>query len=157
MSDARINKSLREWWKDLQKDRGARAELRRCDRPGIVMLHPAYARLHARLASTLNGPQSDYRLACVVGLLAHVEEDRRDGRLAKQMGGSPPAVSELRFRRLLQCKPNELYVRMIRIVRMLDKKVPLDDLIDSVFFWNDQVRKRWALDYFSVTPEQQSN
>lgn len=156
MSDAPINKSLREWWKDLQKDRGARAELRRCDRPEAVMLHPAYARLHARVASRFDGQKWDYRLACVVGLLAHVEEDRRDGGLAKQMGGSPPVVSELRFRRLLQCKPDELYVRMIRIVRMLDKKVPLDDLIDSVFFWNDQVRKRWALDYFSVTPEQES-
>ena len=33
------------------------------------------------------------------------------------MGGSDPDVSELRFRRLLQYRPNELYPRMIRILR----------------------------------------
>ena len=154
--DVPLTKLLRAWWQELQNDTGARAELRRCDRPETVMLHPAYARLHARFSARLRDKWHwEYRLACVVGLLSHVRE-HRDGRLAKQMGGNPPLVSELRFRRLLQCDPDELYIRMIRVLRMLENKAALEDLIDSVFYWNDRTRKRWALDYFSVTPEQQT-
>jgi len=154
--DAPATDILMRWWQGLENDKGTRAELRRCDRPEAIMLHPAYAHLHHRLAPHLAGHWNwEQRLASVVGLLAHVHSGSNQP-LAKQMGGNPPDVSELRFRRLLQCNPHELYPRMIRILRMLDNSANLPDLVRSVFHWNDRVRKRWALDYFAVTPEQKS-
>lgn len=147
---------LTRWWQALENDKGTRAELRRCDRPEAVMLHPAFARLHARLAPLLERQWNwEYRVACVIGLLAHVRCPGSQ-KLATQMGGTKPNVSDLRFRRLLQCKPDELYGRMIRILRMLDNTANLHDLIASVFNWGDKVRKRWALDYYAVSPEQKS-
>jgi CRISPR system Cascade subunit CasB len=147
---------LIRWWQGLENDKGTRAELRRCDRPEAVMLHPAYARLYGQLATHLAGQWNwEWRLGAVVGLLAHVRHTSNTT-LARQMGGSDPDVSELRFRRLLQCKPEELYPRMIRILRMLGNSANLSDLINSVFYWNDRIRKRWALDYFAITPEQKS-
>ena len=148
---------LIHWWQNLENDKGTRAELRRCDRPEAVMLHPAYARLHWQLATHLADHWNwEWRLAAVVGLLVHVRRRDDSRSLAKQMGGTDPKVSELRFRRLLQCKPDDLYPRMIRVLRMLGDTANVPDLIASVFHWNDRVRKRWALEYFSVTPEQKS-
>lgn len=88
----------------------------------------------------------------VVGLLAHVRH-RSNQTLARQMAGNPPTVSELRFRRLLQRDQNNLYGAMIRILRMLDHTANLTDLIHSVFYWGDKVKKDWAFDYFPNTPE----
>ncbi|GJL83251.1 MAG: hypothetical protein DHS20C01_28850 [marine bacterium B5-7] len=145
-----------QWWRDLENDKGARAELRRCTSPEAVMLHPAYARMHYRLASSLSGQWNwEYRLAAVAGLLAHVRKPTKKF-LAEEMGGRKPVVSELRFRRLLQCKPDELYGRMIRVLRMLDNTANTQDLIRSVFHWNDRVRKRWALKYFANLPTQET-
>lgn len=155
--DAPATEILIRWWQGLENDKGTRAELRRCERPEAVMLHPAYARLHSQLAAHLRGSWNwEWHLAAVVGLLVHVRQRNDSRSLAKQMGGSDPDVSELRFRRLLQCKPGELYPRMIRILRMLNNTANLPDLIGSVFHWGDPVRKRWALEYFAVTPEQKS-
>ena len=157
-SDAPATRILIDWWENLDQDKGTRAELRRCERPEDIMLHPAYARLHNRLAATLSGSwQWEYRLARVIGLLVHVRNRDNSRPLAKQMGGNPPKVSELRFRRLLQCQHDDLYPRLRRILGMLDeKKANLPDLIDSAFHWNDRTRKDWALAYFAVTPEQKT-
>lgn len=154
--DAPATEILIRWWQGLESDKGTRSELRRLDQAEAVMLHPAYARLHSQMKKILASQWNwEWRLAAVVGLLVHVREPG-DAPLARQMGGSDPDVSELRFRRLLQCQPNDLFPRMIRILRMLDGKANLTDLITSVFHWNDRVRKRWALEYFAVTPEQKS-
>lgn len=147
---------LIKWWQGLEDDKGTRAGLRRCDRLEAVMLEPAYARLHNQLACHLVGQWNwESRLALVIGLLAHIRHSSNIN-LAKQMGGNPPTVSELRFRRLLQCKRDDLYERMIRTLRMLDNTANVGDLIASIFHWNDRIRKRWALDYFTATPEQKT-
>lgn len=157
-SDAPATKTLIEWWNDLEQDKGTRAQLRRAERPEDIMLHPAYARLHGQLAEQLKGSwQWEYRLARVIGLLVHVRINDTSRPLAKQMGGNPPTLSELRFRRLLQCQHGDLYPRLRRILGMLDqKKANLPDLVDSAFHWNDHIRKSWALAYFAVTPEQKT-
>jgi CRISPR system Cascade subunit CasB len=76
--------------------------------------------------------------------------------IAKQMAGNPPVVSELRFRRLIQRDRNDLYPAMIRAIRMLGKQVNIYDLAASTYYWGDQVKRRWAFDYFPNTPEKQS-
>jgi len=64
------------------------------------------------------------------------------------MAGDPPMVSELRFRRLLQRDTVDIYPAMIRILRMLKGSADIHDLAGSVFFWGDNVKKRWAYAYF---------
>lgn len=146
-------KVLHDWWQQLQKNRGARAELRRCRKPAQVMLHPVYCSLYNRFRPMMEDDSGwEERLAAIAGLLAHVEHESGSS-LARQMAGNPPEVSELRFRRLLQHKRTELYVPMIRVLRKLNKTANIYDLAASVFYWGDAVRKRWALDYFPNTPE----
>lgn len=154
--DSPVNGILTSWWRNLENDKGARAELRRCDSPEAVMYHPAFVRLSQKLQPLLKDhPNWPNRVAMVVGLLSHVRrEDTRT--LALAMAGNPPVVSELRFRRLLQRDRSDLYGAMIRVLRMLDYQANLPDLMGSVFFWGDGVRRRWALDYFTHTPEKQS-
>ncbi len=144
---------LTHWWQSLENNKGTRAELRRCDTPEKVMFHPAFPRLCHRLEPLL-GKEWNWqpRLAAVIGLLSHVRSTTGQS-LAYQMAGNPPQVSELRFRRLLQRESDNIYGAMIRILQMLDHTANLPDLMVSVFYWGDAVRKRWAFDYFPNTPE----
>jgi CRISPR system Cascade subunit CasB len=149
---------LTQWWNSLQQDTGGRARLRRCHSPEEVMLEPAFHRLLNRLRSLIEQPdraeaeivRDMHRLATVAGLLAHVR--RPDNRsLADRMAekrGQRVLVSPLRFRRLLKVPFEELYEAMIRMLRQLDETASLFDLANSVFYWGDKTRKRWALTYF---------
>lgn len=144
---------LLEWWEALQKDRGIRATLRRCKTPEAVMFHPAYLRLRYELKEHLEDQWNwEQRLACVVGVMAHVEKSS-DKKLAVQMGGREPIVSELRFRRLLQCNHRQLYPRAIRVLKMLKQQASLADLASSIFFWGDRTKREWAMQYFAITPD----
>jgi CRISPR system Cascade subunit CasB len=152
---------LTSWWEGLQQDSGGRARLRRCKSPEEVMLEPAFHRLLNRMRPLLekdnsNSPDAAYlRLAAVAGLLSHVTA--RDSRpLAERMAdskGNRPLFSSLRFRRLLKAPFEEIYPAMIRVIRQLDKTASLSDLANSIFYWGDAVRKRWALAYFPKVVE----
>ena len=72
------------------------------------------------------------------------------------MAGNPPVVSELRFRRLIQRDRADLYVSMIRVLRMLGNKANLHDVANSVYYWGDKVKRDWAFAYFPNTPEKTS-
>lgn len=147
---------LVNWWQNLEHNKGIRAELRRCDSPQAVMYHPAFVRLSQRLQPMIGKRENwQYPLAAVVGLLSHVRSTSKQP-LARAMAGSPPVVSELRFRRLLQRDRSDLYGAMIRVLRMLDHTANLQDLASSVFFWGDKVRRDWAEAYFPNTPDKKS-
>jgi CRISPR system Cascade subunit CasB len=149
---------LTQWWNSLEQDTGGRARLRRCRSPEEVMLEPAFHRLLNRLRPLIEQQdRSDaviahdiLRLAAVAGLLSHVKKpDKRS--LADSMAekrGQRAVVSPLRFRRLLKVSFDDLYEAMIRMLRLLDKQASLFDLANSVFYWGDKIRKRWALAYF---------
>lgn len=147
---------LAEWWEGLPHDTGGRARLRRCKSPEEVMLEPAFHRLLTRL-SALTGKRAQaleesdiQRLAAIAGLLAHVSA-RSAKPLAEQMAeskGGRPLLSSLRFRRLLKQPFEDLYPAMIRVIRQLDKRADISDLAQSIYYWGDRVRKRWALAYF---------
>ncbi|MEW8508850.1 MAG: type I-E CRISPR-associated protein Cse2/CasB [Candidatus Thiodiazotropha sp.] len=149
-------KILVSWWEGLQQDTGGRARLRRCKSAEEVMLEPAFHRLLKRMTplmehdETFTSESSITRLAAVAGLLSHVTK-RESRALADCMAdskGSRPLFSALRFRRLMQESFEDLYPAMIRVIRQLDKTASLSDLAESVFYWGDKVRKRWALAYF---------
>lgn len=149
---------LTQWWTGLEQDTGGRARLRRCRSPEEVMLEPVFHRLLNRLRPILESQgRSDVeiasdilRLAAVAGLLSHVKKPNNRslaGSMAEKRG-QRVLVSPLRFRRLLKVPFGELYEPMIRMLRLLDKQASLFDLANSVFYWGDKIRKRWALDYF---------
>ena len=95
------------------------------------------------------------RLARIVGLLAHVRVNRPGMPIAVQMAtgrGGDPAVSQMRFRRLLQRSQEEFYPAMIRVIRLLRGEANIHSLAEATYFWGDDMRKRWAYDYYGSVP-----
>lgn len=137
--------------------RGDRAELRRCAELTAVVLTPAYQRLYYALRN-IEGLRSPHevRLATVAGVLAwvrapHPEPFARHMAQSRGDAGSPPRVSELRFRRLLRIRePAELYPILVRLVRLLDDTADILSLARGAYGWGDELRKRWAYDYFDA-------
>ncbi len=160
--DSPLGKELAEWWLKLKDDSAGRAELRRCDSVAEVVMTPAFQHLCQRLNHHFNSDNNwQDRLAAIAGLASHLKHDqlgsvlaggeKRVEKLAEQMAdpsGERPLVSELRFRRLLQRERNDLYAPMIRILRMLKGDANLYGLAESVFYWGNEIKKRWAYAYF---------
>jgi len=152
-----LGEALQRWWDDLQECNGDRAELRRAETVTDIILLPAFQRTCLRFQPFFQHEENwEYRLAAVLGLLAHVRHANPGEALAIQMSGRPPVVSELRFRRLIQRERSDLFVSMIRVLRMMGNKANLHDLANSIYFWGDKVKRRWAFDYFPNTPEKAS-
>lgn len=153
-----LGEALQKWWQDLQDRHGDRAELRRAKTVSDVILLPAFQRACVRFKPYFQYEENwESRLAAVLGLLAHVRQLQLNDSLALQMAGNPPIVSELRFRRLIQRDRSDLYVSMIRVLRMLGHQANLHDLAHSIYFWGDGVKRRWAFDYFPNTPDKASS
>jgi CRISPR system Cascade subunit CasB len=154
--DKPVGQALQDFWKTLQENRGERAELRRCRSPNEVVLTPMFSRFCCRLQALME--KEAYwqdRIAAILGLLAHIETES-PLRLPEQMSerkGEGVVVSELRFRRLLQCDRDKLYGSLIRVLHMLNQTANIFDLAGSVYFWGDKVKKDWAYLYFPRVPE----
>ncbi|MBU4304879.1 MAG: type I-E CRISPR-associated protein Cse2/CasB [Candidatus Omnitrophica bacterium] len=138
------------WYKALEHDSGARAELRRAHNPTEVVFLPAYHRLYAMLEASNIDKEA---LASVAGLCAHVKENWGGG-IVEQMaeckaGSKNPKISSLRFRKLLAIKDREdLYHTMIRIIRQLNGAVNVVDLAKTVYWWNEKTKKELAYAYY---------
>lgn len=156
-ADKPLGEVLQQWWTDLQERNGDRAELRRAETVTDVILLPVFQRACLRFKPFFKeDEQWEARLAAVLGLMAHIRYHHPEQALALQMAGHPPVVSELRFRRLIQRDRADLYVSMIRILRMLGNKANLHDVANSVYYWGDKVKRDWAFTYFPNTPEKVS-
>ena len=162
--DAEAREVLHRWHSFLQEhDRGARAQLRRAAGPDDVVFVPAFHRLLADLEEAgfdLSRAGTRERLAAIAGLVARVKADDPDEpsvatKLGKPRGESRAApVSRLRFSRLVaQESVTEVYPVLARVLPLVDNVVHLNSLADSILFWGDAVRRRWAYDYFHVAPE----
>lgn len=157
-NDSPAMQALMDWWQRLNDNRGDRAELRRCSTLAEVALTPAFHRL--RLALMKYGGVNADALALVAGLAARVKNNIPGNSLAEQMAtgksDGSARVSGLRFRRLLKVKGREeLYSAMTRILAMLGGGVNLQSLAESVYYWNDRTRKKWAFEYYSQSPSEQ--
>ena len=146
-----------DWWWALNADqpggrgarRGALARMRRAATPLDVMQEPEALRLIVRL------PRNPDRVAVLAGILAFVRETE-DRSVARAIGRASlddekAILSEVRFRRLMQARNDELLEAMRRIVRLTNGKVNVYDLSDAVLHWGDRVRKRWIFDYYGVS------
>lgn len=141
--------------------RGPRAELRRAKTLEEVVFTPAFHDLRRRLSGTRYGSVS--QLALVAGIVAGV--DRLDAQpVASRMAerrdpqSESPRVSELRFRRLLQARQHDdLFRAMRRLLGLLKEgsqvSANIGDLAESLYWWNDRTRRRWALDYYDNRPD----
>jgi len=156
------------WWRQLEYDKGERAALRRAASLTEVMLSPAYM----RLLRTLRG--SDYaisnhnlplaKIAAIAGLAARIKTQAGVG-LAASMGtpkpgGSTPAFSELRLRRILACDDiEELYTLLRRALALLGDQANLADLAATIWNWEPlddkrphDPRRQLAYDYYDAAP-----
>jgi len=141
---------LHAWWRSLAEQKGDRAELRRCHVPVQVVFVPSYHTLLGKMGQECNLDKE--RLAMIAGVAAHVRSDNPSSRMAAQlseMNNGAPRLSPLRFRRILSIKENEeLYEAMIRLVQYLKGTVNLCDMAQSIYWWNDNTKKRWAYEYY---------
>lgn len=170
-AESPLGRALSDFYGILSASRGARAGLRRCNSPSEVMMDPVFRRFcHSRLAPIMKD-QRDWepRMAAIMGLIAHLSFNETGAVLAsgegrveafvRQMTRSnkePPIVSELRFRRLLQRDRDQLYIALIRVLRMLNGVANLYGLAESVLYWGDGIKRRWAFAYFPNVPDKQS-
>ena len=150
-----LGQALLHWHTGLDKDRGTRAELRRCASPAAVVMTPEFHRLCRKWQQWL--PENRHsldRFAAVIGLAAQLSNAQDAGTFAKQMArpkNNGPVISELRFRRLLQQEAiDDLYPNLVRILNQLDRSANLSSLAESIFYWSDGVRKDWAYDYYRI-------
>ena len=143
------------WWRGLEQDKGGRAELRRCHTLTEVVLLPVYHGLYQPLMALPEHHWRRERLPAVAALVAMVDVwESGLPSLPEQMSqkvGERKLVSDLRFRRLLQCQePEELFQSLRRVVRLLNHRVDMFSLADGVHDWGDRLRKEWALDYYAT-------
>ena len=155
--DKALAEVLAHWWKDLEDNKAARAELRRAKNVEDIILLPHFQRSCHRFERFFKNEQNWHiRLAMIFGLLSHVRETTEE-KLPLQMAGTPkPKLSELRFRRLIQRERDDLYQPMIRVIRKLGNKASLCDLAYSMYYWGDGVKREWAFEYFPNTLEKSS-
>ena len=169
-SDAEVQKALFTWWAGLEEHhRGDRPALQRCRTIDEVLMTEAYHRARGELRNIGYQPEKhDVELATVIGLLAHVRQHVPAGQkgrsLAFQMArgqkeGEGARVSGLRFRRLLQARDrDELYTRLMGVIRLLDRSVDVNLLANDAFYWraetSNTVRRKWAEDYWAAAPQE---
>jgi CRISPR system Cascade subunit CasB len=158
MSDAQMRRSggiARTWWRDLQPrpdgsggDRAALARLRRAATARDAAEDPATLALCRALGRGWHGLE---RAAVAASVLARVREDAPDQPAARQLGGTEPAMSWLRFRRLIQAEtPDERITAFRRAVALAGGRLNVADLGGSLLTWNEESRRRWLYAYYDA-------
>lgn len=172
-----FQKAFTKWWSGLSgqpedgsgeergPDRGSRAELRRAKSALQVCMTEAFGvGFLGALQSKGIRPSSEEieALAKLAGLAAHVKMFRENASMGSIMArprrdGSRAAVSPIRFRKFLTIDdPDELYIALVRVLRMTDQHAHLASLARACFSWNNETRRWWALEYYNALPNNES-
>ena len=144
-----------DWWGRLVSGesghhRAALARIRRASTPLEVIQEPEALRLVTRLHTF-----SPDRVAILAGVLAHVRESPATA-LTRALGEvHSAALSETRFRRLLQAETHELLERMRRLVKLSKGAANVQHLAEGILYWGDSVKQRWIFEYYGVGGPQQ--
>ena len=149
-----------DWWGRLVSGesghhRAALARIRRASTPLEVIQEPEALRLITRLQTF-----SPDRVAILAGVLAHVRESPPTA-LTRAVGRSDlseehsAALSEARFRRLLQAETHELLEQMRRVVKLSKGAANVQHLAAGILYWGDSVKQRWIFEYYGVGGPQQ--
>lgn len=158
-----------EWWGELKMHKGDRAEIRRCKNLSEVELTSAYQRFYWQFLKKFKEDQSNWipskeKTALLVALAVYVDENKSHHKseedeqekidyfayqISSRKKDEKPKLSELRFRRLLQIQDREKLFRfLIQVIRLLDRKVNLLDILKMAFYWNDDTKKSLAYKYY---------
>lgn len=147
------------WWRALQPkdeqgkgrsgDRGALARLRRSGTVMQAASEPATLALCRELGA---GEANLDRAALLAAVLAHVQEERFDLMVARQIGvqkDNTATMSDLRFRRLLQADTlDERLIGFRRLVTLAGRNLNIADLAAGLWHWgNEKERRRWIYAY----------
>lgn len=148
---APVKEKIHDWWENLLQNRGDGAELRRCHDLNEVFFCPAFHQLYQSLRG--DGPVKKEALALIAVSLAYVRNNEARDSFAAQMGDEKsvgtPQVSEIRFKKLVRSESHhELFSPVIRIIRMLDGAVNIDDLVSKLYYWNDKSRQKMTFEYY---------
>lgn len=151
------------WWRNLQPtdtegerrtgDRATLAQLRRCATVMDAATVPRIFKLACRLRA---GADELARVALIGAVLAHVRKDVSTLPVARQIGKQPAnipaAMSELRFRRLLQAESDEERLTAFRrLVQLVGGTLNVADLADSLWNWDhEDRRRRWIYAYHNA-------
>jgi len=143
--------AIKEWWQNLDDNRGGRAKLRRCEKPEDILILSDFYELQQRFPK-----MPALALAAVAGLLAHVKTNSEYSfpkQLGQQKEHSGKAVfSELRFQQLLASHDiDELYENLRRAVMQLNRTANVLSLADGVLHWSQEQRDK---NQFDERPEQ---
>jgi len=156
-------KRLMEWWSSLEDNRGDRARLSRADAPEDLLLTAAFHRFLCSVPERWASQDHLYLSAMVAALLSHIRMAVPKESFATSLAqGDKPVMSELRFQQLLKSRtPDELFRRLIRAIRLLDRKANPLSLTQGVLRWYDEylygpdtnparrLSVEWASDYFT--------
>lgn len=144
------------WWQVNigNRDSGrARALAARLRRSGTIeaLAEPEVHDLSRALS--LRDPE---RLVRLVQVLAQVR-DHDPRRLAQRLGGPEPAMSTLRFQRLLRASGEDLTMALVRALTMADRRCNVAALGEDLLDWDhpargDRTRANWCFDYFGAPP-----
>ena len=141
------------WWSRNIGDRKsshARALAARLRRAGPIEVL-SEAAVH-ELAKSLQITDATL-LVRLVQVLAEVRESVPQT-LAQRLGGVPPALSTLRFQRLMRVEIDDLITALRRAVVMADRKCNVAALGQDVLRWSDKTRSRWCFHYYgAAAPE----
>lgn len=154
--------ALLECWGSLLQNKGDRAELRRCKNLDDVQKTSAYQRNYWKLIDKFRQGEnlvSHEQMAIIIALSAYIDDNKavyeEDGEektdfFGYQISrGEKPKLSELRFRRLLKINDREKLFRfLIQVIRLLEKKVNLLDLLGIAYFWGDKTKTKLAYKYY---------
>jgi CRISPR system Cascade subunit CasB len=157
-------KGAEEWWQKLQPrppeqpgDRATLARLRRCATVAEAMQEPSTMALFRRIGAT--APADLPAVAITAKVLAHVREDDREKKVARQIGPDNPDAPEtallkpLRFRRLMEADgADERMTAFRRLVALAGGKLHVPDLAEALLRWDDTRRQRWTFDYWNAGP-----
>lgn len=144
--------------KEVSLMRRYKAELRRCKTLQEIALHPYFQELRYQ-----NKNIPVLKLALILGVLVQVETNIASDKTKKQKIGILLAendVKEVRFRRLMVqsfdlksqevlVEGNQLLQQLRGIIKLINKSVPLSDLVNSLEWWNNQTKQDWAYGYYT--------
>jgi CRISPR type I-E-associated protein CasB/Cse2 len=147
-------KELLVYLRQLKNDRGAMADLRCALSPSPAKRARAWPLL-ARV-----GGIGDPRIETVAGLFAHHPEEAYDGNLGttcRRLRERHESF-DARFQRLLSCDRDEICERLRPVVlaaKAKEIRVNYEELFADLCYWGDNVKARWAREYWGAPEEQE--
>ena len=155
---SRAGEVLLGWRDELERDRGARAALRRAQTTDDVVMEPAFHRLrnHPDWPSSIS-LDTAASIAIAVAEL-DVAFAPLAVRLGAALGGGRTPVSPGRLRLIASAEIPQQFLRLLRgALAQIDGRAPLIDLAEKVRQWHwagsrPMARRDLLIDYFDAAP-----